>query len=281
MSEQAQAVTPSPAEEAKLPISIPDNDAAVPEEASANDTTPEAPAPKPDRVASKFAALAREEKRIRMEKAAMQKEREELNAQKIKWQRVSENPAEALPEFGIDAEEHIRRFINGKPTPEFMVQKLEEKVNSLERSLAQEKQRVIEEQARAQELQTIESAKAEFVAFVEGSPDKYPLLCEYSPGIIGASALRAVEHLTNELGRYPTQQEVASRLEEEAQASYKIREERRKKFQKPEKAEGKTISTKTISSKDTSQKSTIPRAKTQEEIDEESKKIIEAMWAKP
>lgn len=236
-----------------------------------------------ERVAARFAALAREEKRVRMEREAIRREKAEAESIKVKWAPVeSGDPVafrERLAEKGIDAEEWVRRFLNeGKPTTESKLDALERKVAEYEARIAKQ----AEEEQKRQESTQVEAAKESFLGYIETNAEKYPLLYEYTPDEIKQAGWFMVQQLIDEGGE-PTQDDIAASLETRLQAVAKERESRRAKLQArkaPAAAptEEAKVGAKTLTNAVATEKATAGRVRTQAEIDAECVKLIQSSF---
>lgn len=277
MSEEATLVQAT----SEVPVSPVE---AAPEEPSATDPVVEAKKAEDEKVAARFAALAREEKRVRMEREAARKEKAEIENLKVKWAPVEKGDPvafrERLAEQGIDAEEWVRRFLNeGKPTTESKLEALERKVHEYEERIAKQ----AEEDRVKQESLQIESAKDSFLTFVETNAEKFPYLYEYSPNEIKDAGWRMVQKLLEE-GAEPTQEDIAAEIEKRLLVVAKEREERRAKLQSRKAPQALTTEStesraaKTLTNAAAAEKAVAPRSKTPEEIDAECLKIIQASF---
>lgn len=100
---------------------------------------PKAPSPADDPdMASRFATLAKKEKRLAEERSQLQRERQEIQQLRERKEKAKEDPDAWLSEAGLTLDELIDRKLKGmtEPEPEDRVLSVEEKLKRLEQQLA-------------------------------------------------------------------------------------------------------------------------------------------------
>lgn len=161
------------------------------------------------RFASRFAALAREEKRIRKERDALKAQEAELSTFKAAIDKLKTDPLAALKELGVDYDELTRRVLSGgKPDASDEVKMLREKLEALER----ERQEQADREQQAQIQATFAAAKRE-LADLSRDATKYPLTSKWEPAEVAERAFAIIEQHFYETGKPLTYDEALSQIE--------------------------------------------------------------------
>lgn len=145
-----------------------------------------------DQFAAKFAALTREEKKIRDERAAYMAEKkaweesrqtqdEELGSLKNLKERMRTEPLKVMEENGLTFEELTEMMLNeGNPTPEMQIQRLKEQVEGGYKQEIEElkKQIASNEEKRNEEKynETVENFKYELSEYISQNEETYELI---------------------------------------------------------------------------------------------------------
>jgi len=179
------AVNAHAPQEPAAPVESPQTPVAEP-------AAPQTEAPKQDdKFASRFAALSRKEKEIRLREQKAEQERKAWEAEKKALQEklspyenldevVKANPLKFLSEKGITYEELTKQVLNDQnPTAERMIQNLEEKLSRKYEAQLAELQKKIEEKEAQEAEQQLEQQKQAYRAEINDyvtKNDKYELI---------------------------------------------------------------------------------------------------------
>lgn len=170
--------------------------------------------PKKDKFATRFAALAREEKRITKMRDALKAEQAQLATFKAAVEKIKTDPLAALKELGVDYDELTRRVLSGgKPDATDEVLELRERLDRLEKERQAEADRA--EQARIQEAFT--RAKRDLATMSRDSA-RFPLASKWDEAEVAEGAFALIEQHFYRTGQQlpfdAALQEVERRLED-------------------------------------------------------------------
>lgn len=170
------------------------------EEARETDEAGTEPEPTQDtRFSSRFAALAREERRIRVqtnrEREAIRAERAQLEAERAQFasiqsaiEQLKTDPLAGLKALGVDYEALTRRVITGgKDDHQDEIRQLRERQEQFEK----ERREQAEQAEKAQVEAVFAQARRDIAARV--TEDKYPLASSYGASEVADVALRIIE----------------------------------------------------------------------------------------
>lgn len=166
------------------------------------------------RFASRFAALAREEKRIRKERDALKAKEAELSTFKAAIDKLKTDPLAALQELGVDYDELTRRVLSGgKPDASDEVKALREKLEALERERQAEAERAQQAQIEA----AFAAAKRDLATMSRDSA-RFPLASKWDAAEVAEGAFALIEAHFTKTGQVlsfdAALQEVEKRLED-------------------------------------------------------------------
>lgn len=169
---------------------------------------------KKDKFATRFAALAREEKRIRKERDALKAQEAELARFKGAIEKLKTDPLAALQELGVDYDELTRRVLSGgKPDASDEVKALREKLEALERERQAEAERAQQAQIEA----AFAAAKRDLATLSRDSA-RFPLASKWDAAEVAEGAFAIIESHFTKTGQVlsfdAALQEVEKRLED-------------------------------------------------------------------
>lgn len=170
----------------------------------------EAQPEKKEGLSSQFAALARKEKKIQSERQALEARNKELEEKIKKYEAFEEkkknaktNPFDYLSEAGLTYDELTEAVLNGgKPQPKDKATELEEKFNTLQAKIEQEKQEKAEaEQKRLEEEneKVIKAFKDSVNKQLADKRDSYELINLYDAQELVISTIEAHFEKTKEI----------------------------------------------------------------------------------
>jgi len=183
-------------------------------EALQEETQAQVEEPKKDKLSSRFAALAKEEKRIREQREQLKAEQKEIEKFKSAISKIKTNPLEALEELGIDYESLTKSvLLGGKPDPEDEIKALKAQYEQFIKE-----QREAQERLKEAEVQRIfEQTKYDIAQYVKTASDKYPLASNWDEKEVAESALQLIQIHFNKTGTVlsfdDALQEIENRLE--------------------------------------------------------------------
>lgn len=184
------------------------------EEPSQEPETAQKEPEKKDKLSSRFACLAREEKRIRAQRDELKRHQEELRSFKAAVEKIKTDPLGALQELGIEYDTLTRSVLSGgKPDPADEIKELRERQEAWirEQREAQERQ----EQARVEQAFT--QAKREIASLASSSSERFPLVAGWDPNEVAESAFQIIEQTYNKTGHFMSYddalQEIENRLD--------------------------------------------------------------------
>ncbi len=147
-------------------------DAATKSDAPSDETAPPVP-PKPDKLASKFAALARRERQLVERERSATEKLKSVEAYERAKKSAADDPGAALESLGLTYEALTDWVLSDKkPARDPEVKTLTEKLEKLEKD-AQDKEAAL---ARANEERAVEDFKRGQVEAVKSAGDKYELV---------------------------------------------------------------------------------------------------------
>lgn len=184
------------------------------EEASQEPETAQEEPEKKDKHSSRFAMLAREEKRIRTQRDELKKQQEELRTFKSAVEKLRSDPLGALAELGVDYDALTRSVLSGgKPDPEDQIKALRERQEAWIRE--QEAAQARAEQARVEQAFT--QAKREIASLASSSSERFPLVAGWDANEVAESAFQIIEQTYNKTGHFMSYddalQEIENRLD--------------------------------------------------------------------
>lgn len=145
---------------------------------------------KKDKLSSRFASLAREEKRIRAQRDELKRHQEELRTFKSAVEKLRSDPLSALSELGIDYDTLTRSVLSGgKPDPADEIKELRERQEAWIRE--QEAAQARAEQARVEQAFT--QAKREIASLASSSSERFPLVAGWDANEVAESAFQIIE----------------------------------------------------------------------------------------
>lgn len=197
--------------------------------------------PKEDRFSAKFAAIAREEKKMRLERekfkaereaerAALAKEKEEVARHRELKSKLKSDRGLALKyleEGGLTYDDLTQLILNdNKPTPEMMAKQVREEMEAFKREQEEAKRRAEEEaqKKQAEQLQSVlDNFKNEITTFVDQNAETYELTKTHPEGV--ELIFNVIDQHHAQTGRILSTEEAAkyveAYLEEEAEKLYR------------------------------------------------------------
>lgn len=169
---------------------------------------------KKDKFATRFAALAREEKRITKMRDALKAEQAQFATFKAAIDKLKTDPLAALKELGVDYDELTRRVLSGgKPDASDEVKALREKLEALERERQAEAERAQQAQIEA----AFAAAKRDLATMSRDSA-RFPLASKWDAAEVAEGAFALIESHFTKTGQVlsfdAALQEVEKRLED-------------------------------------------------------------------
>lgn len=271
--------------------------------------------PKPDPVAEKVAARIEIAKKVELRAAAAREEvraaRAEVDAKRAELDEMAKSvetfkaaklsPSKALELLGMSPKEFLESLATEHEPSAIAARASQGAMGEVEKLRAelramQDAARDRDHQARVQENDSnYNAATAQFLEFVDTTPDKYPhLTAEYTPSELAQVARAAAEKhapaYIAKFGEAPSDEILADYLEEQAAARVAALAERRarigQKAQQPSQGVTSGVqsasqpdqgpSPRTLTSRAASEKAAVPPKWSQEAADEESLRILNA-----
>lgn len=134
---------------------------------------------KPDISAARFAALAKQEKKLQSEKAALKEAQEQAARVSALKELAKKNPAAILDEFGLSLDDIIAATLESQPEEVDPLEALRREVEGLKSSKQKEieESRKLEQEAKDKQIEeTINKHKQSYRQFVETNADKFELI---------------------------------------------------------------------------------------------------------
>lgn len=185
-----------------------------PQEPTEPEPAKEEPKPEDKKLASRFAALAREEKRVRQQRETLKQEQAQLASFKSAVEKIRTDPLGALKELGVDYDDLTRRVLSGgKPGPEDEIRELRERQERFER----ERQEQAERAQQAQVEQAFTQAKRELGEMSRDS-GKYPLASAFEAAEVAENAFAIIERHFAKTGKALSFNEALGEIETRLEA---------------------------------------------------------------
>jgi hypothetical protein len=283
------------------------------EEAKPAEVVPDVP--KPDPVAEKVSARLEIAKRAELRAAASRAElasaKAEVDAQRAEvaekakavdaFMAAKLSPSKALELLGMSPKEFLESLATEHEPAAVAARAVagtKSEVDELRAELKAMRDAALERERATQRQEAdhgFNAATTQFLEFVDAAPEKYPhLIAEYTPAELAAAARETASTHSkpyfDKFGEYPSDDIIAQHLEDQAATRVQSLAERRARIGKPASAPSqgnssgvlqvtqpeKGPSPRTLTSRAASEKASAPARQTQEDLDAECVRILQA-----
>lgn len=146
----------------------------------AQETKEEKEAKEDPKMASKFAALAKREQKVRMQETALKEKLAKISEYEMNDKLFNENPLEWLSKKGVTFDKLTQLALNdGKKPPEMQIKELEERLDRERREREERETEAAKKRVEAQRQEFFEGV----TGFLKENPDRFELCLAEGDGV--------------------------------------------------------------------------------------------------